>query len=115
MQYRALRSEHHIATLAAIAEAEWFGGVFQPSEIDKGFEREEKYLESWETRKRTEQESLEARKRWKSRIEPNGHKYRWTGGEEYVRLWKDGIRPDYSPALSPDSVELQVQTQTPKV
>jgi small subunit ribosomal protein S23 len=24
----------------------------------------------------------------------------WSRGEEYVRLWKEGIRPDYSPALT---------------
>ena len=24
----------------------------------------------------------------------------WSRGEEYVRLWKEGVRPDYSPALT---------------
>ncbi len=24
----------------------------------------------------------------------------WSRGEEYVRLWKQGVRPDYSPALT---------------
>jgi len=24
----------------------------------------------------------------------------WSRGEEYVRLWREGVRPDYSPALT---------------
>ena len=42
---------------------------------------------------------MEARKRWRAIIERSGNT-EFTRGEEYVRLWKEGIRPDYSPALS---------------
>lgn len=98
-QFRALRAEQHIASQVAIAEAQAYGGVFKAGELEKGFLREQEYLKSWEQRQYTEQESMEARKRWKAIIERNENKY-FTRGAEYVRLWREGIRPDYSPALS---------------
>jgi len=31
----------------------------------------------------------------------------WSRGEEYVRLWKEGVRPDYSPALTESIVPVE--------
>ncbi|KAI5124153.1 hypothetical protein M0805_000963 [Coniferiporia weirii] len=100
MQYRALRSEQHIASQVAAAEAAHYGTVFKPGPIERGFSQERENLKSWEQKKYTEAESMEARKRWRMQVERTGHVGTWTKGEEYVRLWKDGIRPDYSPALA---------------
>ena len=30
----------------------------------------------------------------------DAHRNAWSRGEEYIRLWKGGMRPDYSPALT---------------
>ena len=98
-QFRALRAEQHIVPQVSLAEARAYGGVFRANELEKGFLREQEYLKSWEQRQYTEQESMEARKRWRAIIERSGNT-EFTRGEEYVRLWKEGIRPDYSPALS---------------
>lgn len=100
-QFRALRSEHHIATSVAVAEAEAYGAVFEPTETEKAFAEEEEQLRSWESNAASEQQSLEARKRWKAVIDKSGNEGSWTRGEEYVRLWKEGIRPNYMPFLTP--------------
>ncbi|KAH8119945.1 mitochondrial ribosomal protein S25-domain-containing protein [Phellopilus nigrolimitatus] len=99
-QYRALRSGQHIMAQVASAEAEHYGTVFKPGAIERGHAREEAHLESWAQKKYSDQESLEARKRWRMRVERTGNVGSWTKGEEYVRLWQEGVRPDYSPALS---------------
>lgn len=99
-QFRALRSEHHIATTVAVAEAEAYGAKFEPTETEKAFAEEEEQLRSWESNAATVQESLEARKRWKAVIDKSGNEGSWTRGEEYMRLWKEGIRPNYMPFLT---------------
>lgn len=100
MQYRALRSARHIASKIAVQEAEHYGVVFKPGSIERGFEREREHLKSWAQGKYAEAESLEARKRWRMRVERTGNVSSWTKGEEYVRLWKEDVRPDYSPAFA---------------
>ncbi|KAF8973598.1 mitochondrial ribosomal protein S25-domain-containing protein [Flammula alnicola] len=76
-QFRALRSEHHIATTFAAMEAEALGSTFGPSEIE-----------------RTMKCALAARKRWKAIIEK-------IMGETYVRLWQNGTKPNYMASLAP--------------
>lgn len=44
--------------------------------------------------------ALAAIKRWKVLVEKNHGVSQWTRGEEYVRLWQEGIRPNYGPALT---------------
>ena len=100
-QFRALRSEHHIATRVAVAEAEAYGAVFGPTETEKGFLKEEEHLKTWETSKSSERGSLEARKRWKAIADRKGNVGAWTRGEEYVRLWREGIRPNYVMSVAP--------------
>lgn len=104
MQYRALRSEREVAKLVAIDEAEYYGTTFEPNHIDRSFEKEQEYLASWEGAKSAEAESMEGRKKWRMRVERPIHdpdlQPGWSRGEEYIRLWKKGVRPDYSPAVS---------------
>jgi len=109
-QFRAIRSEHHIATQVAAAEAEAYGVQFGPTETERGFLREEEHLKSWEKEAALDRESLEARKRWKAIVERKGNAGAWTRGEEYVRLWKEGVRPNYVFSVTspePETVEAQ--------
>lgn len=99
-QFRALKSEHHVATSFAAIEAERLGGVFLPSELDRSFDKEKQALETWQKKEERDEGALAARKRWKAIVEQDQGVDQWTKGEQYVRLWKEGIRPDYSPILA---------------
>ncbi|KAF5323436.1 hypothetical protein D9611_005727 [Ephemerocybe angulata] len=102
-QFRALKSERHVAMTFAVMEAEQLGAVFGPSELDRSFEKEKQELESWKKQEERDEGELAARKRWKAIVEKRQGVDQWTKGEQYVRLWKEGIRPDYSPMLSDSS------------
>jgi small subunit ribosomal protein S23 len=84
----------------AALEAEAYGSVFGPSEIEIGFLKEKKALQTWERKDELDQGALAARKRWRAIIEKEGGVSEWTKGQEYVKLWKKGIRPTSSPALT---------------
>ncbi|EAU92728.1 hypothetical protein CC1G_01773 [Coprinopsis cinerea okayama7 len=99
-QFRALRSEHHVATVFAVMEAEALGGTFAPDEVDRTFQKEAEALETWQLKEKKDEGALAARKRWKAIVEKRDGVDQWTKGEEYVRLWKEGVRPDYSPILA---------------
>lgn len=100
-QFHALRSEHHIASTIAGMEAEYLGSSFGPSELELQHEKEKQYLAAWGDKKQEKDQGVvEARKRWKAIIDKKQGVDQWTKGEEYVRLWRQGIRPDYSPALT---------------
>ena len=104
-QFRSLRSEHYIATTVAALEAESYGSVFGPGEIETGFLKEKKALETWERRDELDQGALAARKRWRAIVAKESGVSEWTKGQEYVKLWKKGIRPTYSPALTQPVVD----------
>ncbi|THH10165.1 hypothetical protein EW145_g1522 [Phellinidium pouzarii] len=116
MQYRALRAEQQIATQIAAAEAAHYGMVFRPGAIERAFEREQEHLKSWEQKRYSEAQSMEARKRWRLRPERPVHSGTWTKGEEYVRLWREGVRPDYSPAIAEPAEEIpeEILAQDPE-
>lgn len=97
-QFETLRSEQYIMTCFAAIEAEAHGAVFRPGEIERGYNMEEKALESWEHTNELDDGALAARKRWKAIVERRDPG-QWTRGQGYVRLWKEGARPDYSPVL----------------
>jgi small subunit ribosomal protein S23 len=99
-QFRALRSEHHIATTFATREAEIFGAVFDSTEIENAFEKEKKALQAWKQKEELDEGAIAAKKRWKAIIERNNGESEWTKGEEYVRLWKENIKPEYAPELT---------------
>ncbi|KAF8519090.1 mitochondrial ribosomal protein S25-domain-containing protein [Hysterangium stoloniferum] len=102
-QFDALRSEQYIMTRFAVLEAEAHGAVFVSKEIERGFKLEERALESWEVTAAADDGANAARKRWKAvaeRRDPG----EWTGGRDYVRLWKQGTRPNYSPMLSSEDI-----------
>ncbi|KAF8640956.1 hypothetical protein AX17_000602 [Amanita inopinata Kibby_2008] len=99
-QFRSLRSEHHIATKYAVMEARYLGATFVPTETEHGFNKEIRNLDTWERREELDEGALAARKRWKAIVQRQDGVDQWTRGQEYVRLWKNGIRPNYAPALT---------------
>ena len=104
-QFRSLRSEQEVATMIAALEAEYHGAEFGPTETERGFNKELEALKTWEVDERYDQQAIAARKRWKAVVERGQPPVPWTAGQEYVRLWREGVRPNYSAALtSPVSI-----------
>lgn len=103
-QFRALRSEHHIATTIAVKEAEALGSEFGLSEIERAHELEKRSIATWERQAELDEGAIAARKRWKAIVDKQPGANQWTKGVEYVRLWNEGIRPNYMPR-STESVE----------
>jgi small subunit ribosomal protein S23 len=103
-QFRALRSEHHIATTVAVKEAETLGSEFGPSEIEQTHEMEKRSLATWERQAELDEGAIAARKRWKAIVDKQPGANQWTKGVEYVRLWNEGIRPNYMPPSLTDPV-----------
>ncbi|KAJ7446404.1 mitochondrial ribosomal protein S25-domain-containing protein [Mycena galericulata] len=99
-QFRALRSERHIATTFAVMEAEALGAVFIRGEIEHAFEKEKRALATWEKLTDMDEGSLVARKRWKMIADAHEGETNWSKGVEYVKMWQAGVRVNYSPALT---------------
>lgn len=99
-QFRSLRAEHHIATKFAAMEADYLGAIFGKGEIAQSFEKEKRGLASFERREELDEGAMAARKRWKAIVEKQHGGRQWTAGQEYVRLWKEGVRPNYAPMLT---------------
>jgi small subunit ribosomal protein S23 len=100
-QFRSLRAEHHVATTTAAMEAEAYGAKFPFTEIERNFLKEQKELEGWQRKDELDAGAIAARKRWKAIIEREGRVgSEWSKGQEYVRLWKEGVRPSYAPSLT---------------
>lgn len=99
-QFRALRAEHYIANNVAAMEAEQLGSTFGTSEIEESFEQQKKALSTWDRKAELDQGELAAQKRWKAIVNRSHGAGQWSKGQEYVRLWQDGIRPTYLPAIS---------------
>lgn len=113
-QFRALRSEQHIATSFAAQEAEAYGAMFGPSAVQRGFANEERALEkNRQKQAEIDEKELTVRKRWRAIVDRGGHVHEWTKGEEYVRLWKQGVRPDYSPHLTEPILDVRQTVQEP--
>ena len=55
---------------------------------------------TFERREELDEGAMAARKRWKAIVERQDGTKEWTKGEEYVRLWKEGVRPTYAPVLT---------------
>lgn len=118
-QFRALRAEHHIATTVAIKEAKELGSDFGPSEIERAHEMEIKSLATWERQAELDEGAIAARKRWKGIVERQPGANQWTKGVEYVRLWNEGIRPNYMPQLTtpiqPQDMLESIQIVSPRI
>ena len=61
---------------------------------------EKKSLLTWERRAELDEGAIAARKRWKAIVDRHPGANQWTKGMEYVRLWKEGVRPNYMPSLT---------------
>jgi len=107
-EFRTLRAAQHVATrFAAQQAAVAHGARFGLSATARGFEAESAVLEADERRSERLDDSAQlARRRWRMMpLGANGNsggdgESEWSRGEEYVRLWREGVRPDYSPALT---------------
>jgi len=96
-QFHSLKSEHHLATLFAVQEAERYGAHFGLREADLNFRKETAALRSWSTQDHEDNiEAALARKRWRAVPLQTSPPYSWSRGEDYVRLWRSGIRPTYT-------------------
>jgi small subunit ribosomal protein S23 len=106
-QFRALRAEHQVATTTAALEAEAYGATFPLTEIERNFLKEQKELDGWQRKAELDAGAIVARKRWKAIIEREGRVgSEWSRGQDYVRLWKEGVRPSYAPSLTePTEIE----------
>jgi hypothetical protein len=105
-QFRALRLEAQIAAATGALEAEAYGGSFGPGEVDREFAREGAAIATW-TRAPGELDEgeLAARKKWKAVVDRTAGTGEWSRGENYTRLWREGTRPDYAPALTQPGLE----------
>lgn len=81
-------------------EAEALGSDFGLSEIEQAHEMEKKSIATWERQAELDEGAIAARKRWKAIVDKQPGANQWTKGVEYVRLWKEGIRPNYMPNLT---------------
>ncbi|KAF5385525.1 hypothetical protein D9757_005433 [Collybiopsis confluens] len=112
-QFRALRSERHITMTMAVYEAEHLGAVWQNSEIAHGFQKEIRSLATWERQSELDEGTMAARKRWRSIALEHTDDREWSKGQEYVKLWRDGITPKYSPALTAPIQPLAIEQANP--
>jgi len=104
-QFRSLRAEHDIARKVALMEAESYGIEFGPTQVQITYDKEGKALDSWQKGPELDASELAARKRWKAIVTREGSPGTWSRGQEYVRLWKEGVRPTYSPILEVPSIK----------
>lgn len=111
-QFRSLRAEQYYATQFGIMEAEEFGAIFGPTEIQKGFIKERGSLDSWEQTEKADIGAQMHRSRWSSRHDKPASAG-WTRGEEYVRLWQEDIRPTWAPEPLEEAVAYRMQTIDP--
>jgi small subunit ribosomal protein S23 len=82
-------------------EADAYGAKFPLTPIERNFLKEQKELESWQRKDELDAGAIAARKRWKAIIDRQGGVgSEWSKGQEYVRLWKEGVRPSYLPSLT---------------
>ncbi|KAG9018271.1 mitochondrial ribosomal small subunit component [Tulasnella sp. 427] len=100
-QFRALRSEHQIASAFAAQEAESYGAEFGPRELEVGFAQERESIKSFLP-------TVQAAARHSNKlpwaavwsmpgVQPPPEQ--WTRGEEYMQKVENGVRPVYSPDL----------------
>lgn len=81
-------------------EAEAYGAQFGPTATEAGHQKEVQAVKAWDVDERYDPSAIAARRRWKMVVERDTPAAEWTGGEKYVKLWKEGVRPDYAPALT---------------
>ncbi|KAI0308290.1 mitochondrial ribosomal protein S25-domain-containing protein [Multifurca ochricompacta] len=96
-------STSHVATRFAAQEAAAYGANFGPSATAQGYEAESRVLEANELKsERMDDSARLARRRWRMTAlgTADANRNEWSRGENYVRLWKEGVRPDYAPALT---------------
>lgn len=84
----------------ALMEAHHYGIEFGPSQVDINFQKEEKALDTFAQHHERRMGESMARKRWRAIVERASPPASWTKGQEYTRLWQQGVRPNYAPLQS---------------
>jgi small subunit ribosomal protein S23 len=112
-QFRALRAEHHVATMTAALEAEEHGAVFGVGEITRSFLLEGKMLQDSYDAATKDEDVSAANKRWRAILDKKMHGEKWSRGQAYVRLWQTGVRPTYLKSLT-DSTQKAVKPPKPR-
>ncbi|KZS95807.1 hypothetical protein SISNIDRAFT_547974 [Sistotremastrum niveocremeum HHB9708] len=95
-QFQALRSEFELTRAFAAYEARTYGAQFGLSESELHFKKEIAALKTWQYNVETDEGAAAARKRWKAIADSPVDPGTWSQGQDYVRLWKNGIRPEYT-------------------
>ncbi|TBU41833.1 mitochondrial ribosomal protein S25-domain-containing protein [Dichomitus squalens] len=98
-QFRSLRAELEVARAVARSEAEHLGMEFGPSQVEITFAKEHKAFRTFQEAAAHDHTAETERKRWKAVVEREGRPDNWTKGQEYTRLWKEGVRPVYAPVF----------------
>ena len=80
----------------ALAEAEYYGAKFGPGPIERGLQFEQENLQTWTKEAGEIQQAALSNKRWRTSVERPKEECIWSRGKEYVRLWKEGNKPDTS-------------------
>lgn len=114
-EYRSLRAGHDFANTFARMEAEAYGTVFA-SEIDRTFEKEDAVYQAADRKVELDRGALLARKRWKAILDVDNGMGEFDGGQQYTRLWKQGVRPTYVPvdeSVSASEAEASTQSMEP--
>ena len=68
-------------------------------------------MATWERRAELDEGAIAARKRWKAIVDSQPGANQWTKGIEYVRLWKEGARPNYIPSLTQSTMPVPQHNQ----
>ncbi|KAF8330429.1 uncharacterized protein EI90DRAFT_3280971 [Cantharellus anzutake] len=111
-QFRALRAEHHMATLFARNEAVFYGARFRPDQSTRAYILENKALGTWT---RTSDASANAGRQrrtlkgkyfpvWMGRMGVTDY---WSRGVGYTRRWMKGMPPPYWPTKGERRVKAQ--------
>lgn len=98
----------------ALMEARHYGVEFGPSQVDINFQKEEKALNTFAQHHEQRLEESMARKRWRAIVQRASPPPSWTKGQDYTRLWQEGVRPNYSPLQPPPLVASPQLDLTPE-
>ena len=98
----------------ALMEARHYGVEFGPSQVEINFQKEEKALDTFAQHHEQRLEESMARKRWRAIVRRASPPPSWTKGQEYTRLWQEGVRPNYSPLQRLPVVTAPQPVRTPE-
>lgn len=57
-------------------------------------------MNSWSRHKQRASAHDASHKKWRAVAKREGPEMPWSSGQEYVRMWKEGVRPTYIPVVT---------------